>query len=322
MFTPTIKLIRLLAAVLAASISAQSIAATIDVDTVLDASNPFFNESLTLVDGTSPPTRLTVLDGALVTSETLAIDAYGSSIIDMRGGSLSSEDEDIGLRLNDDATLVLSGGRINTVSFSGEARDRSRIELRGGEMLEGFRLLDSSRMDIVSGRFDVLLVAGYGNSRTVMTGGSPSHVRLFDDASFVMHAGILPGGLVTEGSSRALLNGGSTYIVQVFGQSELTVRGGVLIDTIVAADSGIIRIYGTGLHYAEDDDNPNVKYIRGTLADGTELEVFYRIRDQGQIIFHEVPEPTAWSLLTIGAAVLTFVSRRSRSRCGNPACAC
>jgi len=312
MFTSTFKSIPLLAIILAASVEAHSVAATIDSNTLLDASNPFLNETLTIVDGASPPTRLTVLDGARVTSDTLAIDAYGLSIIDMRGGSLNSED--FGLRLNDDSKFILSGGRINSINFSAEARDRSMIELRGGERLEGFKLLDSSYLHIISGDFDVLQVDGLGNSRTVMTGGRPSEVELYDDASFVLHNGILAEALITNGRSRALIkSGGIGSVVRANGESLLTVRGGLIPETVVVFDSATIHFYGTGLHFDEDDLNPQVKLIQGTLADGTNLDVRYQIHDQGEIILHEVPEPGSWALMAMGATGVYF-ARRWRER--------
>ncbi|MDZ4779006.1 MAG: PEP-CTERM sorting domain-containing protein [Planctomycetia bacterium] len=281
-------------------------AATIDIDTVLGPGHLFPGESIVVVDGASPPTKLTVLDGAVIgwspgggEVET-GIDAFGNSVVEVLGGRIGGYRRSA--LLHDQSLFYMTDGVAELI----ESRDMSRVVVTGGEW-GAVHTYGVSRAWIDGGE------SGYSRafhgSRIVLNGGRAEDIELVDDATFVMHDGILDFGLIINGRGRALLNGGYTYIAIAQGQSELTVRGGVLIDTIVAAESGIIRIYGTGLHYAEDDLNPNVKYIRGTLADGTELEVFYRIRDQGQIIFHEVPEPATWALLAIGVAVLLLRRR-------------
>jgi hypothetical protein len=116
--------------------------------------------------------------------------------------------------------------------------------------------------------------------------------------------------LVIGDSSRAYVDGGGFEDIHAFGASVLTWRGGNLYrgELLVVADSAQAHIYGQDLQYIVDEvDGP---MLVGRWADGTDMAARYIVRDQGKIILHEVPEPSTWALLAIGAASLAWGVRR------------
>jgi hypothetical protein len=288
----------------------QLAAATIDVDTVIGPDHPYRDEPLTVVDGASPPTTVTILDGALLgdfpggPEFSVALDVYGQSRVRMLGGEIFGSEPPV--LLHDRSLFEMTGGSLGYEGMM--LRDSSRAILNGGNWGKAIAY-GNSRVEINGGEGGAISYA-YDNARIVLKDGYPHDVHIRGDSTFVMHGGIVPESIVTEGRSRAMINSGGTYIMVAHDDSQIVMRGGYVADTIAAIDRSKIHLYGYGLHYTHDDLNPNVKYISGTMADGTRLLANYRMFDQGQIILHEVSEPAAGALLAIGAAGLAWGVRR------------
>ncbi len=288
-------------------------AATISTDTVLGPDHPFPNETITVVDGDTPPTHVTILDGAIIggipgqSAQPIGIDVFGQSEIEMLGGFLMGERPAL---MHDHSVFRMSGGETHLI----EARDQSKVKIEGGSWgaVWGF---DSSRIRI-NGPQD-------GNSYSLRTFGESHAVIVGDELD-----------LIAAELSTVVVRGGEFHMINATGNAVILVDGGVFSDSspsalddgvvhlwslasiadepIIAADSGIVNIYGTDLRFEVFDDHGNLKnIIVGKLTDGDDFESEYRIFDQGQIILHEVPEPGTWALAAVAMGLFgVFAGRR------------
>jgi hypothetical protein len=295
----------------------QLTAATIDASTVIGPGDLFGDETLTIVDGVDPPTRVALLEGAIVGDINgepfipIGMNVFGQSEVRMLGGGIGGVQRAV--LLHEQSLFSLHSGSLGQGGI--EALDISRVFLEGGDLtsLDIFAK-DSSRVQVNGGEFGA--VRGFGSSHIVMTEGSPSDIYLFDDATFVMNGGVLGESLITEGNSRALINsGGASSVVYAKGDSVITFRGGNVTETVVLEDNALLHLYGTDLEFSFDTTQPEIKLVVGFLADGTDVRFSYDPAKQQQIILHEVPEPAAGALLAIGAAGLAWGVRRKQVSC-------
>ncbi len=262
--------------------------------------HPYVDESIIVVDGANPPTDVTIVDGAQIgdalggESVRIGLEAFGKSRITMVRGGISGDEHSV--LLHDESSFrMLDGG----IDRGIEARDQSHVVVEGGDWNE-VRGFDSSSIRI-NGPRD-------GNSFSVRTYGE-SHALVEGDEI----------GLIAAESSTVVVKGGEFHQMRATGNSTILVDGGAFSDSspsanengvidlwsvesiaeepIIAADDGIVNIYGTGLRFdVEVDDDVFFNIVVGKLADGEQFVAEYRILDQGQIILHEVPEPGTWAL--------------------------
>jgi hypothetical protein len=301
---PTRILLISLASALIFSIHASG--TTIDVDTIIDAGNPL--NDIIVVDGVSPPTHLSIVAGgvASIANSGLAIDAFGSSRVNLLGGRIQSGF--VGVRLNDNARLHVVDGEIATSGYIAEAHDRGRIRIDAGSFVGGSQLFDSGLLEMNGG--DIRATRGFNSAKIVQRGGSLEDLFLNDDSTFVMHDGGIGFTLETNGNSRALINGGTIgglALAVLNDESVLTLRGGPQIAEFRVNDEALLHVYGFGLEFVFDEDLGH--FVQGTLADGSVADFRYRLADQDQIILHEVPEPATWGILLVGLAGLLAARR-------------
>jgi hypothetical protein len=292
--------------------------AVIDANTVLGPDHPFHDETLVIINGLNPPTKVTVLDGALIGDVNgepfvpIGLDVFGQSEILMIGGGIGGVQR--AAVLHDDSLFHMLAG---TIDLSGiEARDMSRVIVDNGEW-RGVNAYDSSRVRINGGDDNsTFFVKTFGESHAVIN--SNVHLDFIADESSTM---VINGGVFemafARGNSQLLINGGH-YVTGlfVFDSAVVRIRGidDITEEYIDVGDTAIVDIYGTGLHF--DFDNESRPLVVGTLADGDDIAARYRLRDQGQIILHEVPEPAARALGALSAMGFLLLPplRRRRPR--------
>jgi hypothetical protein len=300
--TPTKTLLLSVAAALVSS--GYAFGATLNVDTILGPDHPYQNETITVVDGISPPTVVQVIDGAIIggppTQMALPVgmDVFDHSIVQVRGGFIRGREQSI--FLHDDAQLQMSGGEIRGSAV--ELRDSSEALFYGGNY--AFLAYGDSRVELHGG-----LDGGgraFENARIVQYDGHPDDLFLYDNSTFLMLGGSVGIGLQTFGNSRTLVNGGIINNLALLNdESVVTIRGGTQWGEFLINDEALLHVYGFGLEFVFEDDEHRVQ---GTLADGSVANFEYRLADQDQIILHEVPEPTTWGMLAIGVAGIAAAS--------------
>ncbi|MCH8046874.1 MAG: hypothetical protein IID44_24490 [Planctomycetes bacterium] len=134
------------------------------------------------------------------------------------------------------------------------------------------------------------------------------------------------------------LVGGEDVVVR--GQSTANIYGGIFGDDISAEDSAVVNLYGGtfekagngaslgvsedgvinvfGSNFVIDPDPPGspLPRLQGVLSDGSPLDVFLNIFDANsgitQIVLHEIPEPSAFCLCSIGLFLLLVYRRPLR----------
>jgi hypothetical protein len=274
--------------------------ATIDVDTVLGPGHPYLNETITVVDGVSPPTVVQVIEGAIIggpptqMSLPIGLDVYGRSIVEVLGGFIRGREQSI--FLHDEAQLRMSGGEIRGSAI--ELRDSSQALFHDGDY--AFRAYGDSRVEVYGGDGGG---RAYENARVVQRGGHVSDLLLYDNSTFVMHDGYVNFGLVAYGKSRTLKNGGGiTFLTQLFDEAVVTIRGGNVSEDVYVYDDARLHLYGFGLDFEISEEGEH--YVSGRLADGTRVQSFFPADHQSRIILHEVPEPATWAIFAVGFATL------------------
>lgn len=288
----------------------QSQAATITLseNTVFDGDPSHGGDTFVVIDGATPPTVVDIIDGANLQGDDdfPIFDLYGSSVAHLRGGFVGFSSKPA-FQLNEHSTLIVSGG-----VFQGECEltDESRMRLIDGD---GGRIRtrgqSSARFD--GGQFD--FADAFGESRIVMNGGFTETIVGHDVSEVIIRGGSFTSGVLFEDKSQAMILGGDFIDnIMVTGDSILTWRGGQLAagEILNVEGSGVAHLYGHDLKFVVDDEDGPM--IVGTWADGTGAGGRYIIRDQGQIILHEVPEPGAWGLAVISALILATGRRLFR----------
>ncbi|MDZ4783663.1 MAG: PEP-CTERM sorting domain-containing protein [Planctomycetia bacterium] len=302
------------AAVLTMSIGV-SRGAVIDVDTVIGPDYPFQQETITVVDGIQPPTEVTILDGVLLgtpsgPSVDIALELLGVSRAAMQGGIIQGSTESVAVR--DHASFHMVGGEI--IFRPIVAHDNSRVVIDAGQW-ENIQSFDSSRVQINGGGplGHIYSLKTFGDSHAVIN-DSGLDALADDTSSIVVNFGRFES-FRSLGNSEVLIKGGGyTTGIRALEASVVHIRGlddDLFSEPLRIENSAVVHVYGTGLHFdVVPDPDIQINVVRGTWADGSEALFRYRLFDQGQIILHEVPEPTAAALLALGAASM-LVWRRA-----------
>jgi hypothetical protein len=287
-------------------------AATIDVDTVLGPNHPYPDQTITVVDGANPPTDLTILEGAGIGNFSggppvaVGLDLYGSSRAHMLGGAISGFPHNV--LLHDRSVFQMDAGSLDLYLI--EARDDSSVILNGGDWWE-VQTYDFGRVRVNGGNDNATFtVKTFGESHAALN--SESLVFIADELSTaVINSGNYDLAYA-RGSSEVLVNGGHfTTGMSAFDNAILRIRDidSISEEYVDISNNAIAHVYGTNLRFEVSTENRPL--VRGTWPDGGNFAFRYRLHDQGQIILHEVPEPTTAPLLAIAATALTFTARRS-----------
>jgi hypothetical protein len=285
----------------------ESRAATINVDTVLGPGHPYQGETITVIDGVSPPTRIELLDGAVVGGPSIDIgfDLFGQSRVTMRGGGVRGGE--FPALLHDNSLFHLIDGDIFATGHI-EARDSSTIIIDGGDA-HSVVAFDSSTLRINGGQpGDIVPVEVHDQSHAVISGGG-TQLSTHDLGTALIRGGSF--GLVTLGGSDVLITDGAFADgIRVQGAT-VRIRGitgnNFAEEALRVSGGGEAHIYGFGLRFEVDDEAGPI--ITGRLADGDLFAVPYA---GSNIFLHEVPEPATWGMLAVGLVGLLAVRRFGR----------
>jgi hypothetical protein len=226
------------------------------------------------------------MEGGIVQGNVESVAVFDSAIFHMIGGEISFQP----IVVRDTGKAILDGGYWTAV----RAFDQARVHVNGG---------------IVGSTFSVRT---YGESHAVLNGANLSFIA-DEQSTAVVNGGIYEVARAT-GNAEMLINGGGFAVaIEAAGNGIVRLRSLDIIGDgpLIAQDNGVMHIYGTGLKFDVIDDAGTPRnVITGHLADGDPFTERYRILDQGQIILHEVPEPSTSALLAIAAATFAFTCRR------------
>jgi len=186
------------------------------------------------------------------------------------------------------SVTLAAGGSVHRL----ESRDSSTITMTGGYVSTFVDSFDSAEVTISGGE------VRYSSSAQ-------------DSSSFHVSGGYLGYGLWTEEGARFEMSGGYVDDLATYGTSTATVRGGFLYGTLVANESSIIEILGSGFAL---DGTPvgsgslpaSGGVLTGTLEEGDSINNSVYMNDEGSVVI--VPEPGATtlglaSILAIGGVV-------------------
>ncbi len=247
----------------------------INTDTTLYQSVP--PGGLWVRDGESGPTVVTILDGAEIAP---LVHVEDSSIVNMHGGVARR-----GVVLGADAVMNLYGGQIgeghpgvlgvggNAVLNMSGGTATADVMIGGRASITGGRLLQ--KLDVTA--FSIVSFAGGTVEGDVVAGRSG---RLH------MSGGSVSGNLIADDYSIVNLYGGSI--------------GGYLL---AERESSTIHVWGYDLDLTDD-------LLTGTLSDGTPMNHWVDPTGKGQIILHQIPEPSVLVTLLMAAITGLVVFRR------------
>jgi hypothetical protein len=210
---------------------------------VIDAGNSYPLEAMTVDDGPTMPTTVTIVEGGqiatLATSNEQSF-LIGSSIADMSGGEIGTR-----IHVAENSRMTVSGGLINAVSVPSNATVSPipNFEITGGQVVSG--VVVAGGKGEISGNAQVGSIGGTGSMSTG-------------------HLSILGGSIGLHVFSRD----GSTIDIRggTFGMEPST---GL---TFRAEDSSTISIYGRSFNFPIGDIPVSVGTLTGVLQDGSPLD--------------------------------------------------
>jgi hypothetical protein len=200
---------------------------------------------------------------------------------------------------------------------------RTHLELwDGGSISPNLKSYGRSRITILGGSIEKALETN-DNSRADIYGGSIRSVVAQSYSRVTIHSGSTAGKIFAYNNSQVTISGGLVELqILAYDNSQFTILGGDIASEIFAKDSGWLTFFGTDFainsegvypgaiasYYAFSGKDPYDRpcltgKITGTLADGSELESTFYIYDDSDITF-AIPEPAAFLLLALGAALL------------------
>jgi len=130
------------------------------------------------------------------------------------------------------------------------------------------------------------------NGRIVLNGPSAEGLHAFDNGRVDFLSGDIVSSLSATGNGAIHWRGGR------LNQDEF----------VTVADNATVHFYGTNLRFETHPEFGD--RVLGDLVNEPSFAVRYRLFDQGQIILHEVPEPTTLTLLAISTAGIWCARKR------------
>lgn len=286
---------------------------------VIDAANSFPFDIVGLED--SPGAGITtvrVVGGGQVT----AINASGSSVVEMLGGIASGGGGNVGIAMEDSSLLLMSGGLAEMIVY----RSSATSEISGAAMTSGKGIIATAGILNISGGSvlgstgDSLVEGGVVN----LSGGDWGNWTVTGGSLFVSggtHEGLstelggtleVTGGIVRQAGGRGLtsISGGDIQDVvtgSVAGASGFVeISGGTISGQLLALGASSMEIAGTGFNFPLGDISPTTGTLLGTLSDGSALNVSFGRASTATITLVAVPAAVTIAGFTFNAGAQAF----------------
>ncbi len=286
----------LIVVVLVSSPAMQAADLTVDTNTtvsgILWATGTNDVIDVDIVDGSSPPTVVDIVEDAIVQ---VLFHIRDSSVVNVFGGN------------------VYRGGFV-------WAYDTCEVNISGGSVSCGLRAFDSSTVSMSSGG---LGGGALGNSvythdsSTLNVSGGRARNQLYAyDSSVIDISGGYVRQLYSYDSARITISGGEMDYFSAGGSSTVNLSGGELRSAIplLASGSATINIFGTGFNYPRGPIPDRWGDLSGILANGDPINCGFTIGRDASIFI--VPEPSSlWSTAIAAlAGSLMYALRRRKPR--------
>lgn len=275
--------IYILAAFVAAILSAPLYAVTINYNTIISAENSFPGEFVQIHDGPSSPTIVQMIEGG----QAAQVNVHDESVFNFHGGFVEG-----GVNAFEHSQMNIISGTLDRFTL----RDDASVNVYGGTFQSQVTLLPGAHpgtptLNIFGGHFVGLIYADAPGAIVNVFGGTMWGLSGHHETINVTGGSLLTLNL--QFTSTAHWSGG-----------EFRDKDGLL------RDDSTLHIYGRNLTYDADGD----EHLTGTLLDGTVVDRYQILsEDRSHVILHNVPEPTSFALLTVGLAVATALQQTPAS---------
>ena len=116
---------------------------------------------------------------------------------------------------------------------------------------------------------------------------------------YLVEDGDMFGLLKLTGYDTLLMTGGEVEFLDAYDHSLISLHGGQIIDSLWVEDTtSWVHVYGYGFRNTRED------HFQGFWADGTPFTIKPIGGTYGQIVLHEVPEPSAFCLMGLSGLFL------------------
>lgn len=202
----------------------------------------------------------------------------------------------------DRTTVNMSGGSAyNILTY-----DSSILNVNGGTSEVYAR--NESTVNIGDGV--VYTLDSYDFSMVNIFGGQTYHVTAYNTGTVNVLDNATLDTLFAHNFGVVNMSGGKTSRIGATEFSTVNLSGGLVTDDLAAGDSGIINVYGYYLDKSATGGKFGNGFVWGEWESGVPFNFdFYGTDTYSQVILHEIPEPSTFTLIIAGS--LLFRKRRT-----------
>jgi len=135
----------------------------------------------------------------------------------------------------------------------------------------------------------------------IVDGNDFYSVNVWNDATVDMIGGVVAWNINTYNTSTFNISGGDAFYFNLFDSSILNLSGGLYsAANVIFPGTATVNFYGRDLEWIIDSE----KRVHGYWADDTEFLITLSRTEDATIVFHEIPEPCTFCLLSAGFLIL------------------
>jgi hypothetical protein len=309
----------LFASALAAVIATQANAAIINHSMVIDAQNSFPNEGIEVVDGENPPTVVDLVEGGVIDSQRLIgphVVLRNSSRLNLLGGSVGLDGSGH-IQVRDTAQLNVYLPIQDRHNLLGaELRDRGHLVIAPRGEIPGIGAHEDSTVYGAHGILDYLSLHDNAQARLIEMDGEFDvgvEVLMHDNTTLRVTGGSLMDFRATD-NSVVWWDSSYSYDMRLSGNTEFHMLNAPvweIASDLWVTENATFHVYGTELEYFPEVEG-DWPVITGFTRDGKRLYQNIFLEDNATLVLHNLPEPNALILTTIGGAALFFGRRFAR----------